>query len=142
MQTYIRKLSSSLALSLLLLLTQGEARAYSGYTNAGKDATLPYIVSDLILLRPFGLVLTIAGTGLFVVTSPFIGMANIAPPHNAFNKAADVLIMAPVGFTFERPLGLFGYEPTGRYSTSLPEPANSRVPLPSQQISSSPSSRQ
>lgn len=57
---------------------------------------------DMLLVRPLGLVSTVAGTGLFVVSLPFsiLGL-------NA-DDAAVRLVGEPAKFTFVRPLGEFG----------------------------------
>ena len=64
-----------------------------------------FVVPDLLIFRPVGFVCTVVGTGLFAVMSPLTAFASISPPHDAFEKAADILIMAPARYTFVRPLG-------------------------------------
>lgn len=56
---------------------------------------------DVLLVRPLGLVSTVAGTGLFVVSLPFsiLGMNT--------GEAAVRLVGEPARFTFVRPLGEF-----------------------------------
>jgi hypothetical protein len=70
---------------------------------------------DIVLYRPFGLATTIVGTAVFVGISPLTGLAAISPPHDAFEKAADLLIMSPARFTFDRPMGVYYADPDGRY---------------------------
>lgn len=60
---------------------------------------------DLTVLRPVGLVGTLAGGTLLVASSPFTLLANTAPPHDAFQRAADALLGVPACYTFLRPLG-------------------------------------
>ncbi len=64
-----------------------------------------FVFPDLLIYRPLGLAATIAGTGLFVASTPFAALANIAPPHKAFEKTADILIYGPGRYTFKRPVG-------------------------------------
>lgn len=56
---------------------------------------------DALLVRPLGLVATVLGTGLFIVSLPFslTGM-NV-------EKADQRLIVEPARYTFQRPLGNF-----------------------------------
>ena len=75
----------------------------SPYKDENYDKS--YVLPDLIVMRPLGLAVTIAGTGLFIVLSPLTALAYISPPHEAFEKTANILIMAPGKFTFSRPLG-------------------------------------
>lgn len=63
------------------------------------------VLVDVILMRPGGLVLTIVGSALFVGLTPLTAFAAIAPPHDAFDIVADVLIVGPADFTFNRPIG-------------------------------------
>lgn len=128
----MKKMFPLQAVCLALMLAHGEAGAVNPFSNAGKDTLWPYTLSDLLLLRPFGLGLTAVGASLFVATSPLIGLANVAPPHDAFDKAATALILAPYGFTFQRPLGVFDYEQGGHYPTpsSLKPVPQAPVPMP------------
>jgi len=63
------------------------------------------VIVDVMLVRPLGLIGTVAGTALLLGFSPFIAMAQVAPPHDAFARAADVFVATPACFTFARPLG-------------------------------------
>jgi hypothetical protein len=64
-----------------------------------------FVMLDILVYRPLGLAVTIVGTGLFVAMSPLTAMAQIAPPHDAFEKTADILIVTPGEYTFTRPVG-------------------------------------
>ena len=66
-----------------------------------------FIPMDILITRPLGLATSMAGTALFVVFSPFIGLSAIAPPHDAFERVADVFIVVPATYTFLRPVGKF-----------------------------------
>jgi hypothetical protein len=91
--------------------------ALAGETAAaeGRNLTPQGVLADLILLRPLGLAMTVAGTGLFLGTSPFAGLAAAAPPHDALQRSGEALVIAPAAFTFWRPLGEFSYRPNGAY---------------------------
>lgn len=64
-----------------------------------------FVIPDLLIYRPVGVAITAVGAALFVATSPFTALAQISPPHNAFEKMSDILIMAPGKYTFSRPAG-------------------------------------
>ncbi len=64
-----------------------------------------FVIPDVLIYRPVGAVVTALGAGLFVATSPFTALAQIAPPHDAFEQMSDILIMGPANFTFQRPVG-------------------------------------
>lgn len=64
-----------------------------------------FVIPDLLIYRPVGVAITAVGTALFVATSPFTALAQISPPHNAFEKMSDILIMAPGKYTFSRSAG-------------------------------------
>ncbi|MGR9085983.1 MAG: hypothetical protein ACU841_02790 [Gammaproteobacteria bacterium] len=94
---------------LLMMSSVNTAAAIeSPYVSGG------YIV-DIMIYRPLGLVTTVVGTALYIGISPLTALAAISPPHDAFAKAADVLIMKPAGFTFNRPLGVYYVDADGRY---------------------------
>lgn len=133
----MKKLLPLSSVCLALMLTHGEAGAVNPFSNTGKDTLWPYTLSDLLLLRPFGFGLTALGASLFVATSPIIGIANLAPPHDAFDKAAAALVLAPYGFTFQRPLGVFDYESGGHYSATSSLKPSTQAPLPMPQVNES-----
>lgn len=60
---------------------------------------------DLIVYRPIGLVGTVVGAAGFLALSPFAALASIPPPHDAFAKSSDLLVLTPAAFTFKRPFG-------------------------------------
>ena len=70
-----------------------------------KDYSPFFVFPDILIYRPVGLAVTALGAGLFVATSPFTAFAQISPPHNAFEKASNILIMVPGRYTFARPVG-------------------------------------
>jgi hypothetical protein len=89
----------------------GDSQGY----GRGRSLGYPGILADIILLRPTGLILTVGGTALFLATSPLIGIAAFAPPHDAFTRAGTLMVVGPAGFTFNRPLGEMNYQRDGVY---------------------------
>ena len=87
---------------------------YAGYGKGRNLGVLP-ILADLFLLRPVGVGMTLVGGALLVASSPFTGLASIAPPHDAFQRASNALVVGPAGFTFNRPLGELTYQRSGVY---------------------------
>lgn len=59
------------------------------------------IIVDLIAVRPLGILATIAGSAVFIVSVPFAALGG---------NTEDVwqsLVVDPAEFTFKRPLGVF-----------------------------------
>ena len=67
-----------------------------------------FAIVDVVIIRPLGLVGTIAGAALFVGLSPITALAQISPPHDAFEKIGHALVVTPAEYTFNRPLGVKG----------------------------------
>ncbi|MBI3433002.1 MAG: hypothetical protein HY018_12420 [Hydrogenophilales bacterium] len=59
------------------------------------------MVVDAVVMRPLGLVATVAGTVLTVVALPF------TIPSGSVETSARELILRPADYTFKRPLGDF-----------------------------------
>jgi hypothetical protein len=59
------------------------------------------MMADLVLARPAGIVSTVVGTGLFIVSLPFSALGGNV------QDAWDHLVEDPARFTFQRPLGRF-----------------------------------
>ncbi|GFO72564.1 hypothetical protein BJAS_P2919 [Bathymodiolus japonicus methanotrophic gill symbiont] len=76
-------------------------------TPQSKDYNPWFVPADILITRPLGLAATITGTALFIVFSPFTALSSIAPPHDAFERVADVFIIVPATYTFLRPVGKF-----------------------------------
>jgi len=54
-------------------------------------------IVDLVVLRPAGVVATVAGACLFVLTLPF------TVPTRSVEESADRFVVAPFEYTFSRP---------------------------------------
>ena len=77
-----------------------------------------FVMLDVVLYRPVGLVATVVGVGVFAGISPLVALASIPKPHDAFQKTAGILILAPAAYTFVRPVGDKGFpydEPANRH---------------------------
>lgn len=79
--------------------------ALSDVTEEERD--LSFLV-DVAVLRPVGLVTTIAGVVLFVVSLP------IAVPTLSVEKSFDILVKRPAAYTFGRELGGEDYNTDAR----------------------------
>ena len=64
-----------------------------------EDPNAAAMVGDFFVARPIGLVMTVGGVGLWLVSLPFTLLAGNA------NEAADTLILGPGEQTFMRCLG-------------------------------------
>ena len=84
---------------LFLCATSLVHAAADSYTARTEDVSAETIIVDGLLLRPGGLVATVVGTAVFVVTLPF------SIPTKSVDKAAQKLIVDPAKYTFVRPLG-------------------------------------
>ena len=56
---------------------------------------------DLVVVRPIGIIATLAGTVIFVVSLPFSLLGDNV------DTASEKLVKSPARFTFKRPLGEF-----------------------------------
>lgn len=63
--------------------------------------TLGDKVFDAAVLRPFGAATSLAGVGVFALAVPFAWYSE------GVGQLWDILVMEPMDFTFERPLGDF-----------------------------------
>ena len=64
-----------------------------------KDPTSPEILLDVIFLRPLGLLSTVAGTAVFLISLP------ISIPTKSADDVANTMVYVPFNYTFRRPLG-------------------------------------
>ncbi|MGR9071987.1 MAG: hypothetical protein ACU833_02865 [Gammaproteobacteria bacterium] len=69
------------------------------------DYSPGFVIFDILLYRPVGVAATLIGSCLFVGLSPLTALAQISPPHDAFEKTADILVVSPFKYTFDRPVG-------------------------------------
>lgn len=93
-----KRLGTSL-LALVLIALPYPALADDAGTISGDKGT--DMLVDAVVLRPLGLVGTVLGTVVTVVTLPF------TLPSGSAEDAAQYMIVAPAEYTFNRPLGDF-----------------------------------
>lgn len=76
------------------------ALAATAEKGTDEDQNSPMAMTiDLIILRPLGLVATLAGTLIFIVSSPFAALGGNT------EEAWNSLVVTPAEYTFKRPLG-------------------------------------
>jgi hypothetical protein len=102
MQLLNRKLASWLMAATLATSQHAFASAASssGYENAANPSA-GAIFFDTLVVRPVGLIGTVAGTAVFLVSLPFSALGG-----NVSN-VADEMVVAPAHYTFVRPIGEF-----------------------------------
>jgi len=88
-------------MSSLTLLPFGTFAATVDGNQAVEKNSSEVMTADIILVRPLGLVATLCGSVIFLVSSPFSAMGGNT------QEAWDVLVAEPAEFTFKRPLGHF-----------------------------------
>ena len=90
---------------LLLIITLvfipfGTSALAKGQTS-DDEISGAFMTADLILARPLGIVATVLGCAVFVVSLPFSALGGNT------KQAAQKLVKEPAAFTFTRPLGEF-----------------------------------
>ena len=95
MQNNIVSRLASSALIALFVMVPGFAQAQ----QPAEQPTAMAMTGDLLLARPIGLVTTVAGTAVFLVTLPFSALGGNV------GEAADTLVAGPARTTFARCLG-------------------------------------
>jgi hypothetical protein len=88
------RLRKTFVLCMIVLLVTGSATV--SWSRQPEGARVEDIV-DLLVLRPVGIIATLAGTGVFVVTLPF------TIPTKTVDKSADRFVVTPFNYTFSRP---------------------------------------
>ncbi|HUP91416.1 MAG TPA: hypothetical protein VM074_04150 [Solimonas sp.] len=91
-----------IALCAAAALTFGAATASAEDYREGIDdsPSAGAMAVDLLIIRPVGIVATVAGVGLFILNLP-LSLIQGEPPTEAARK----LIVEPARYTFQRPLG-------------------------------------
>ena len=93
----LKRVVTSLSLAVFLATSlPGVAQANELGTETGDDVA---IVFDLLVLRPVGLVATVGGSIVFVLSLP------ISVPTGSFKKSFRALVASPAVYTFWRTLG-------------------------------------
>ena len=107
-----KRLKSGL-IALMFAVTSFASAAQNDDTVMGDKAT--DMVVDLVVARPLGLVTTVVGTVLTVVSLPF------TLPTGSAGETARELIVKPAEYTFDRPLGDFHHCGEDRHSCGASE---------------------
>jgi hypothetical protein len=89
------------ASALLVLALAAPSTVLADDSVSGDKGT--DMVVDAVVMRPLGLVGTILGAVVTVVTLPF------TLPSGSADEAAQYMIVAPAEYTFNRPLGDFNH---------------------------------
>ncbi len=97
MKTFKRELSFFLILSFLVFGFYSEGLSWEKWTK-DDPITDEWIVMDILLARPLGIVAGIVGSGLFVLSLPF------SIPTQSVGKMSEILIERPFKFSFKREL--------------------------------------
>ncbi|MFD1260320.1 multidrug transporter [Entomomonas asaccharolytica] len=102
----LRRIATTFVLALGIIAVP--AHAATDYTEQGQyedprfDVNAPpayAMIGDLVIARPLGAVMTVIGTGVFLVTLPFSALGGNV------GEAADALVAEPARLTFARCLG-------------------------------------
>jgi hypothetical protein len=88
-------------LLILALAAPGSVPADDPNTISGDKGT--DMLVDALVMRPLGLVGTVLGAAVTVVTLPF------TLPTGSADEAAQYMIVEPAEYTFNRPLGDFDH---------------------------------
>ena len=82
---------------------------YSANEIGDTSPTTTELLSEIII-RPVAVVASATGFVLFIVASPFSGLASIPEPHDAFKTTWDNFVVTPYYFAFRRPFGDYSVE--------------------------------
>jgi hypothetical protein len=89
-----------LLISALVCVPFG-ASALAATQTSNNEVSGSTMTADLILVRPLGIVATVLGCAVFVVSLPFSALGGNT------KQASQKLVKEPAAFTFTRPLGAF-----------------------------------
>ena len=84
-------------------LASGSSHIHYSYHSYGfaESGSAEAMVADVVIARPIGLVSTIVGSTVYVVSLPFSLLGGNE------KQAREKLVKEPTAFTFKRPLGEF-----------------------------------
>jgi hypothetical protein len=95
------KESMVLFMIAVLIVSPAAVAASDAEAILGAPVTTESMIVDVVLARPLGLVTTVAGAALFIVSLPFSALGKNT------GAAYEKLVKRPAVFTFQRPLGDF-----------------------------------
>jgi hypothetical protein len=96
---FVHKQATILVVILALVIVPCGAMAADAYNDPQIEAGA--MAADAIVVRPLGIVSTVLGFGLFMVSVPFSALGGNT------GDAWQALVVRPAKFTFTRPLGEF-----------------------------------
>jgi hypothetical protein len=98
----LRQCLTMLVVSLLVVGSLASASEYHGrdYPEWDQD-TAGLMIADALVVRPLGIVSTVFGGALFIVSLPFSALGGNT------GEAFERLVADPARFTFARELGAF-----------------------------------
>ena len=73
-----------------------------------EDSSSTITTSDVlseIIIRPVAVVASATGLAIFILASPFSGLASIPEPHDVFATTWQNFVVTPYYFAFRRPFG-------------------------------------
>ncbi|MCW9096795.1 MAG: hypothetical protein OQJ93_05350 [Ignavibacteriaceae bacterium] len=97
----ITKKSMVLLLIITLVFIPFGTSALAKGQTVDEENSGALMTADFILARPLGIVATVFGCAVFVVSLPFSALGG------NIKQASQKLIQEPASFTFTRPLGEF-----------------------------------
>lgn len=100
MRSYLKHVVVWTTLVALITVFSG-SMALAQNDDSDKELKSGKMIADALLVRPLGLVATVAGGVVFVVSLPFSLLGKNS------GEAFDRLLVDPAAFTFTRPLGEF-----------------------------------
>ncbi|MBT8371048.1 MAG: hypothetical protein KJO34_08810 [Deltaproteobacteria bacterium] len=86
---------------VVFVITVFGSSSFAQATIKDEEISTENMVADALIVRPLGIVATILGAGLFVISLPFSALGKNV------KEAGQKLVVAPAKFTFTRPLGEF-----------------------------------
>lgn len=93
------RIRSVLLVVTVLLFTMGNTSVLAEERGPVEGATAEGMIIDLVALRPLGLIATVVGGAIYIVSLPFSLAGGNA------QQAGRKLVYEPARFTFVRPLG-------------------------------------
>ncbi len=96
----IKKMVIVLMVSVFVCVSTGPS-VFAQDVEQDKQVEAGKMVADTLIVRPLGLIATVVGGAVFVVSLPFSAIGGNTKP------AYDRLVAEPANFTFNRPLGDF-----------------------------------
>ncbi|MGD9082387.1 MAG: hypothetical protein PVJ50_09935 [Desulfobacterales bacterium] len=97
----IRKRSMILLLIAIVIFIPFGALALAQSKTMDNNASAEAMAADFFVVRPLGIVATVAGSAIFIVSLPFSALGGNT------KIACRKLVVDPAKFTFKRPLGDF-----------------------------------